>query len=104
MLKDVQKRFCSTGVAMTAIAVFLVFKKINCSGWFYDKVVLPVSKVSYGMYLMHMFALVAILSYVSTWGLATPWTMLISTALTYVVCAVVALVISKLPFGKYVVG
>ena len=104
VLMEQSWRFCSTGVAMTAIAVFLVFKKINSSGWFYDKVVLPVSKVSYGMYLMHMFALVAILSYVSTWGLATPWTMLISTALTYVVCAVVALVISKLPFGKYVVG
>ncbi|MBQ7310863.1 MAG: acyltransferase [Alistipes sp.] len=104
VLMEQSWRFCSTGVAMTAIAVFLVFKKINCSGWFYNKVVLPVSKVSYGMYLMHMFALVAILSNVSTWGLATPWTMLISTALAYVVCAVVALFISKLPFGKYIVG
>jgi surface polysaccharide O-acyltransferase-like enzyme len=104
VLMEQSWRFCSTSVAMMAIAVFLVFKKINSSGWFYDKVVLPISKVSYGMYLMHMFALVAILSYVSTWGLATPWTMIISTALTYVVCAVVALVISKLPFGKYIVG
>jgi peptidoglycan/LPS O-acetylase OafA/YrhL len=89
---------------MTTIALFLIFKKINCSGWLYEKVVLPISKVSYGMYLMHMFALVAVLSYVSTLVLATPWTMLLTTALTYLVCAVVALVISKLPFGKYIVG
>lgn len=97
-------RFCSVSVAMMSLSVFLVFKKINCEGWLYRNIVLPISKVSYGMYMMHMFVLVAIFALVTSWGLATPLTMLLSTAITFAICAVVALVISKLPFGKYIVG
>jgi surface polysaccharide O-acyltransferase-like enzyme len=96
-------RFCSVSVAMTVVALFLIFKKINCSGALY-KVVAPVSKASYGIYLMHMFVLMATFSVVSGWGLATPWTILLSAGITFVVCSVVAVAISKLPGGKYIVG
>ena len=104
VLMEQSWRFCSTGVALTTVALFLVFKKITACGWFYNKVILPISKVSYGVYLMHMFVLVAIFALVSGWGLCTPLTMLLSTAITFVISSVVALLISKLPFGKYIVG
>ena len=35
----------------------LLFKQCECSGAFYHKIVLPVSKASYGMYICHMLAL-----------------------------------------------
>ena len=43
-----------------ALAWILVFKKIKAEGKFYQKVLLPVSKASYDMYLMHLLILVPI--------------------------------------------
>lgn len=103
VLMEQSWRFCSTSVAMTAFGVFLVFKKINCSGILY-KIIQPVSKISYGVYLMHMFVLVPTLALVSTWGFVTPITIVLSAAITLIVCSAVAFIISKLPGGKYIVG
>lgn len=103
VLMEQSWRFCSTSVAMTAVALFLIFKKINCTGTLY-RIVAPISKASYGIYLMHMFVLVAALAAVSTWGLVTPWTIVLTAAITFVICSVVAVIISKLPGGKYIVG
>lgn len=103
VLMEQSWRFCSTSVAMTAVALFLIFKKINCTGALY-RIVAPISKASYGIYLMHMFVLVAALAAVSTWSLITPWTIVLTAAITFVICSVVAVIISKLPGGKYIVG
>ena len=104
VLMEQSWRFCSTSVAMTAVAMFLIFKKINCSGVVYRNIIQPISKVSYGIYLMHMFALVAIFAFVPAWGMATPWTIVTIAILTFILCSVVTVVISKLPGGKYIVG
>ena len=103
VLMEQSWRFCSTGVAMVTISLFLIFKKINCSGWLY-KVVKPISKVSYGIYLMHIFVLVAAVHFIRNTGIATPWVILSSTAVTFIICAVISYAVSKLPFGKYFVG
>ena len=49
--------YCSLGVALTTVAVFMVFRKLDFGGAFYRRLVRPVSEASYGMYLMHMFVL-----------------------------------------------
>lgn len=54
----------SIGVVLMTIGWVLVFKQCSCSGAFYRKVILPVSKASYGMYLCHMLALA---SYSGLW-------------------------------------
>ena len=41
VLMEQSWRFCSTGVAMAAVALFLIFKKLNCKGALY-KVVEPI--------------------------------------------------------------
>lgn len=46
------------GVALMTIAWILLFRKFNSEGGFYRKVLLPVSKASYGMYLCHLLVLV----------------------------------------------
>ena len=43
-----------------AISLILIFRKIKADGKFYQKVLLPVSKASYDMYLMHLLILVPI--------------------------------------------
>ncbi len=96
--------FCTFGVMMQTLAYFLVLRKIKTSGWVYDHLVLPISKLSYGMYLMHMFVLVPVFAWVSSWGVATPLVIFVSAAITYVICAVAARILAFLPKSKYIVG
>ena len=97
-------RFCTIGVVWQTLAYFLVVRKINASGRVYERLVLPVSKLSYGIYLMHLFVLVPVFAWVKSWGVATPFVMLISAAFTYVICMVIARLIAFIPNSRYIVG
>ena len=103
------------GVVLMTIAWLLVFKKIKCSGSFYHKVLLPVSKASYGIYLLHLLVLVPICGAVREWlGLGlegrlgvwtTPVEIVVSAVLGFLASAIIAVVLQKLPkVGKYIVG
>ena len=102
------------GVALMAIAWILIFKKIRSSGWFYQNVLLPVSKASYGMYLMHLLILVPVCGWFRGWlgsgveGVLGFWTtpveILGAAIVAFIATAVVSVVIRKIPFiGKYIV-
>lgn len=104
VLMETTWNFCTFGVMMQTVAYFLILKKISASGWLYAHVVQPISKLSYGMYLMHMFALVPVFAWVQSWGMATPLVMVISAVMTYFLCAVSARLIAFLPKSKYLVG
>ena len=97
-------QFCAFGVALTTLAYFLIIRKITADGAFYRRIVLPVSKVSYGIYLMHMFVLIFFNMIVSGWGLATPLHILVTACLTFVTCAVLAKAVSYIPGSKYILG
>lgn len=103
------------GVALMTVAFVLLFRKITASGWFYQHVVLPVSKASYGMYLAHM----VVLSVVSEmWisnlgraeeGLLGVWTTpveIIGTAIvSYCIVACCMILVQRIPLiGKYLAG
>ena len=103
------------GVALMTIGWILLFKKIKSQGRFYGKVLLPVSKASYGMYLCHLL----ILGYVSGafrgWlgsageGVLGVWTtpveIVLSAVVTFVIVAVICVFLQKIPkLGKYIVG
>lgn len=96
--------FCTFGVMMQTVACFLVIRKFTASGWFYEHMVLPVSKLSYGIYLMHMFVLVPVFAWVNSWGIATPLVMLLTAVMTYVICMVIARLLAFLPKSKFIVG
>ena len=104
----------SIGVAMMAIGWILVLRKFNGGDRFYQKVVQPVSKASYGMYLSHML----VLSQVSAWlrdslklgsdGILGVWTtpvQILGTALiSYILVAIACVLIRKIPkVGKIIV-
>lgn len=103
------------GVALMAIGWIMVFRKIKAQGSFYRKVLLPVSKASYGMYLAHMFALAA---FSSLWrGLfgigaegtlgvwTTPVQILLTAVCTYISVATICVLIQKIPkIGRIIVG
>lgn len=103
------------GVVLMTVAWLLVFKNIKCSGGFYKNVLLPVSKASYGIYLLHLLILVPISGAVREWlgvGLegklgiwTTPVEIVVSAVLGFVASALIAVVAQKIPkIGKYIIG
>jgi surface polysaccharide O-acyltransferase-like enzyme len=104
------------GVALMAVAWILLFRKIERTDRFYDHVLLPVSKASYGMYLCHLL----LLSVVSGWirsalGLGvdgalgpiwtTPVQIFAIAILSFVGSAVFCVFVQKIPrVGKWIIG
>lgn len=88
---------------LMSFALFMLISTIKSSGKFYQNVVLKISKASYGMYLMHMLMLphfFALYNPVLPSYLTIPAT----AVSTYLASFAISYLISKLPFGKYIVG
>lgn len=105
----------SIGVALMAIAWVLLFRKVKACGGFYRKVLLPVSKASYGMYLCHLIILVPISGAIRGWlGTGTDgclgfWTtpveILLASLCSFICVAVVSILLQRIPkIGKYIIG
>ena len=103
------------GVALMTVAWLLVLRKINANGSFYRRVLLPVSRASYGMYLCHMFVLGSVSAWVrSVLGLGnngalglwtTPVEILATAAVSFVTVALVSVLVQRVPkIGKYIMG
>lgn len=95
--------FTTTGAALQTIAIFLMFKLITKPCRIYPTV-LRLSNNSYGIYLMHMFVLVAVFDIVKGWCIGTPLTMVVSAMLTFIVSAIITRLLSHIPMSKYIVG
>ena len=102
------------GVALMTVAWILLFKKIESGGRFFDKVLLPVSKASYGMYLCHMFLLGTVSAWLRTslgtgtegqlgiW--TTPVQILLTAIISFVGTALFCVLVRRIPkVGKWVV-
>ena len=91
-------------MALTVIAYFLVLRKFTFGGWFYKKVIRPLSAASYGTYLMHIMVLVVLTEHLKG-VLPTPIAIVSIAVGSFAVSSVVSIVIRKIPFvGKWVVG
>ena len=104
------------GVALMAIAWILLFRKIERTDRFYDQVLLPVSKASYGMYLCHLLLLSVISGWIrSALGLGvdgvlgpvwtTPLQIFAIAILSFTGSALFCVIAQKIPrAGKWIVG
>ena len=103
------------GVALMTIAWILVLRKTKGECCFYKKIILPVSKASYGIYLSHML----LLGIVSAWlrsglGLGangalgiwtTPVQVIGTVLLSYFGVALFCVLVQRIPkVGKWVIG
>lgn len=95
--------FATIGVALMTLGVFLLFKLIErpCRAY---PLIAEISKLSYGVYLIHMFVLVAVFDIISSWSLGTPLTMLLSAVVTFTTSVIITKIISLLPRSKYIIG
>lgn len=103
------------GVALMTLAWLLVLRKIKGDGTFYRKVLLPVSRASYGMYLCHMFVLAIVSELMrSTFGLGndgvlgvwtTPVEILATAFVSFIMVSLVSVFVQGIPkIGKYIMG
>lgn len=105
----------TVGVALMALGWILLFRKIESGGRFFDKVVLPVSKASYGMYLSHLILLGAVSGCLRSAlgtgadGVLGVWTTPVQVLLTAVISfagtALVCVLVRKIPkLGPWIMG
>lgn len=111
--------FCGLPVVMTTVGILLLFRSwfSGCSeeSAFYRRVILPLSKAGYGMYLIHMLVLAQFSGWFRSWlglgseGVLGAWTtpvQILGTALcSFVVVGLVAVLLQRIPrVGKYLMG
>lgn len=96
-------RFCSFNVAFMTFGAFVIIKKISFrANWLYSPIQ-QLSKLSYGIYLMHIFILG--FSYKIIEGyFSTPITIIIVGVSTFIACCLLTKLLSYLPGSKYIVG
>ena len=103
------------GVVLMTVAWVLIFKKCKSDGKFYSKVLLPVSKASYGIYLSHLLILVPVCGWfrihlglglegcLGIW--TTPVQIVASSIVGFICTAIVSILLQKIPkAGKYIIG
>ena len=102
--------YCSLGVVMTSVAYFLIARKFTSDGAIYQRLIVPLSRLSYGTYLVHIAVLGVIFGLVSEWfsGLdpwvSTPIIIPCSALLIFVVSALITKLISYIPGHRYIIG
>jgi len=104
-------QFCSLGTVLMTVGFVLIIRTINSSGKLYRSIILPISKISYGIYLMHIFLLNLFFPIVKKLvmgafdSVASPVLIMIGTAIiTFVACTLVVKLISLIPGSKYIIG
>lgn len=105
----------SFGVVLMVIGFLLIFRQISLSGNWYNKLIHPLAKSSYGTYLCHMLVLIYVSHHIrELFGLAdsgiigiftTPIEILLSAIITFFLASGASYFVGKLPrIGKYIMG
>ena len=105
----------TAGVFLMTVGWILVFRRITASGKFFHRILLPISKASYGMYLSHMLVLAVVSGWLRNtmgigtegiWGIwTTPAEILLTVLITFTLVAVANIILQRIPhIGKWIVG
>jgi len=96
--------FCSTGVVLMTIALFAILRKFDFGGGLHRYVIRPLSEASFGVYLLHMFVLVEVVTRLRP-HMPTPTTIVVGALATYAIASVASLILRKIPhIGKWICG
>ena len=96
--------YCSTGVALTVVAAFMILRKITEGNVLYRRVVRPLAEASYGTYLLHMFVLLAVFDALRP-HCCTPTAIFATASISFAVSSLVSIAIGRIPrVGRWIVG
>lgn len=95
--------FCTFNVAMMTAGTFLLLRHVSYSAkWLYSPVK-TISKLSYGIYLMHIFILGFMQQWLAPHFPTLPAILIVGTT-TFLDCILVTRLIAFLPGSKWIVG
>ena len=99
--------FCTPNVLLASFGAFLMFSCIERKEA--SAMVTGLSKLSFGMYLMHLFFLALIAGFFVNGNVADPlipiWAAIPAIAIcTFICCAVTSWIISRIPSSRWVIG
>ena len=99
--------FCTPNVLLASFGAFILFTCIKQAKA--PRLITDISKLSFGMYLMHVFLVGPITQYIIHGNPAEPlvpvWIAIpVATSLCYVSCYAICKIVSFLPFSKYLIG
>ncbi|MDO4181575.1 MAG: acyltransferase [Bacteroidales bacterium] len=95
--------FCTPNVAMMGFGAFIVIRSLFLRTKRVSRIVTEASRLSYGIYLMHIFILNAIFRLLEG-RFSTPLTIVVIGVATFFCSFVLAKLLSYLPKSKYIVG
>lgn len=97
--------YCTPNVILMTFGVFMMCKAIPQRQLPGYGLVNRLSRLSYGVYLLHVIVLYSVFfDALKQTGLGTPGFVLALTCCTFAASSLIAWLLSKLPFGKYIVG
>lgn len=101
---EMSLEYCSLGVVLTVIGAFLILRKCSIKGALYERLIRPLSQVSYGAYLLHMFILVEALTWIRPYT-STSVTIFGTAMITFVLSLLTSFCLSKIPYiGRWICG
>lgn len=97
--------FLSIGTAVITMCLFMLLKdiQINTEGKIY-RLTKRVSAMSFGIYLCHMLVLKVFFEPLFTHYSASWYVMAICMIMTFVCAYVISVILSKLPFKRFIIG
>lgn len=96
--------YCSLGVALASAGAFMAIRGLTYDGALYRWIVVPLSKASYGTYLIHMFVLLAVFEKVRP-DCSTPATVLLTAAVSFAVSSLASMAMRSVPkLGRWIAG
>lgn len=102
-LVEITWRFCTPNVAVMAFALFVTFKALWQRTERVGALVVNISKLSYAMYLAHIFILNSMYSVFGAIG-CTPSKIFVIAISTYILTYTLVKLLSLLPKSKFLVG
>ena len=103
-IAELSWRFCTFNIALMTFGMFIILRHIESAATWLYRPVKKISALSYGIYLMHIFVLVFMFSWLSPLIGSTPLTMAIVSVATFCSCVLITWIISKIPRSKYIIG
>ncbi|BDD06635.1 acyltransferase [Aureibacter tunicatorum] len=98
-------RFCTPNVAMMTVGLFLIIKSIKIENQSINKVIKEISRLSFGIYLAHMFLLGPVYSYlIKGLELSTPVAIISTGTICFIATLALVKALSYLPKNKYLIG
>lgn len=96
-------RFCTFNVLFMTFGMFVLLKSLFKTSKQVPRFVLEISRLSYGMYLMHIFVLVFMYQLLEGY-FSTPVTILLVGTSTFICCCVLGKLFSYLPKSNWLMG